>query len=436
MRDLFKGYYKPTPNGFSELWKRSTVILDTNVLLNLYRYSSETRDSLINILEVLKDRLWIPNHVAKEFHKNRLRVINDQAGAYNEMVSAVEQYGKQIENDLGKYKRHSNIKTSEMIKEVQGFFDGIKDKLNKQRATHPDYYREDIILEKITNLYTGRTGTPFSEDELLILGKAADARYIKSIPPGYLDAKNKQGDEKYGDFIIWSQILNYVQETKSCVVLVTDDVKEDWWWRVHGKTVGPRPELVEEMLKNGSKSFYMYRTDQFMEQAVSEFNISRSVPQESIQEARQLRVKDTVSQRFAERLESEYAEGVMEVRRVQKLLLFLSKERSKLLSEKESLVEAEKSLNNRLHELGGFGQDARFDKDDQQLLFAEHAHLKEKEIENSKKLAILSKELKNQTIRLDKIRHRIEREGRSPDSQQWLKLLDDNGDAIGFELPF
>lgn len=436
MRDLFKGYYKPTPNDFSELWKRSTVILDTNVLLNLYRYSSETRDSLINILEVLKDRLWIPNHVAMEFHKNRLRVINDQAGTYNEMVSAVEQYGKQIENDLGKYKRHSKIKTSEMIKEVQGFFDGIKDSLNKQRATHPDYYREDIILEKITNLYTGRTGMPFSEDELLSLGKTADARYVKSIPPGYLDAKNKQGDEKYGDFIIWSQILNYVQETKSCVVLVTDDVKEDWWWRAHGKTVGPRPELVEEMLRNGSKAFYMYRTDQFMEQAVSEFNISRSVPQESIQEARQLRVKDTISQRFAERLESEYAEGVMEVRRVQKLLSFLSQERSKLLSEKESLIEAEASLNNRLHELDGFGQDARFHKNDQQLLFAEHAHLKEKEIENSKKLAILSKELKNQTIRLDKIRHRIAREGRSPDSQQWLKLLDDNGDAVGFDLPF
>jgi hypothetical protein len=352
------------------------------------------------------------------------------------MVSAVEQYGKQIENDLGKYKRHSKIKTSEMIKEVQGFFDGIKENLNKQRATHPDYYREDIILEKITSLYTGRTGLPFSEDELLTLGKAADARYAKSIPPGYLDAKNKQGDEKYGDYIIWSQILNYVQETNSCVVLITDDVKEDWWWRAHGKTVGPRPELVEEMLKNGSKAFYMYRTDQFMEQAVSVFNISRSVPQESIQEARQLRVKDTISQRFAERLESEYAEGVMEVRRVQKLLSFLSQERSKLLSEKDSLIDAETSLNNRLHEFDVFGQDARFHKNDHQLILSEHAHLKEKEIENSRKLAILSKELKDQTIRLDKIRHRIAREGRSPDSQQWLKLFDDSGDAVGFDLPF
>lgn len=436
MRNLFRGYYRPIAVEFSELWMHSTVILDTNVLLNLYRYSSETRDSLLNILDALRDRLWVPNQVALEFHKNRLRVINDQAGAYNEIVSAVDQYGKQIENDLGKYRRHSQIKTADMITSVQGLFDKIKTDLNEQRSTHPDYLKEDVVLEKITELYSGRTGKPFSTTELLGVIKSADDRYSKLVPPGYLDAKNKQGDEKYGDFIIWSQILNYVQETKLSIVLVTDDVKEDWWWRAHGKTVGPRPELVDEIMEKGSKCFYMYRTDQFMEQAANEVNALRSVPPESIQEARQLRVKDRISQRFTERLESEYADGVVELRRVQKLLSFLSQERAKLQSEQESLLEAEESLDNKIRELNGFGSDGFLHGSDLQLISSERLHLKEKEVDNSRKLAILSKELKDQTIRLDKIRHRIARDGRGPDYQQWLMFADDENGGVGEATEF
>jgi len=59
-------------------------------------------------------------------------------------------------------------------------------------------------------------------------------------------------------------------------VLVTDDRKEDWWWISHGKTVGPRRELVEEMRSVAGVPFYMYRPESLLVEAgkrslVSEF---------------------------------------------------------------------------------------------------------------------------------------------------------------------
>ena len=52
------------------------------------------------------------------------------------------------------------------------------------------------------------------------------------------------------------------------VLLVTADRKEDWWWREQGKTVGPHPELIREILREGGvELFWMYSSDQFVEHA-------------------------------------------------------------------------------------------------------------------------------------------------------------------------
>jgi hypothetical protein len=48
---------------------------------------------------------------------------------------------------------------------------------------------------------------------------------------------------------------------------VTDDRKEAWWWKVHGKTIGPRQELVAEMHYRAGVCFYMYPVIRFLEHA-------------------------------------------------------------------------------------------------------------------------------------------------------------------------
>jgi hypothetical protein len=75
MRERFRGFYPPTAEELEELWSSGSIILDTNALLNLYRYSSETRTDFLSVLSAVQERLWIPEQVGKEFHANRLGVI-------------------------------------------------------------------------------------------------------------------------------------------------------------------------------------------------------------------------------------------------------------------------------------------------------------------------------------------------------------------------
>jgi len=69
MKNIFPGYYRPTEEKFSNLWNSCLFVLDANVLLNLYRYSQETSNELIQILKQISDRLWIPHQAALEYQK-------------------------------------------------------------------------------------------------------------------------------------------------------------------------------------------------------------------------------------------------------------------------------------------------------------------------------------------------------------------------------
>lgn len=84
------------------------------------------------------------------------------------------------------------------------------------------------------------------------------------------------------------------------IIIVTDDVKEDWWWRHEGKIVGPSPELVDEIRSKAGVDFYMYVSDQFMEYAREYLN--QQVDQGAIDEIREVRKLDEQRRLHAERL--------------------------------------------------------------------------------------------------------------------------------------
>ena len=51
MRDLFRGYYKPTSEEFAQIWKKCVFSFDANVLLHKLR-----NDLVIKSLQVTKMR--------------------------------------------------------------------------------------------------------------------------------------------------------------------------------------------------------------------------------------------------------------------------------------------------------------------------------------------------------------------------------------------
>src|SRR5687768_480826 len=90
MKNVFPGYYSLSEKELKKLWKECTFIVDTNVLLNLYRYQKETSDELLKVLRKLSDRLWIPFQVGLEYQENRLNVINEQVDMYHRVMDVLD----------------------------------------------------------------------------------------------------------------------------------------------------------------------------------------------------------------------------------------------------------------------------------------------------------------------------------------------------------
>ncbi len=84
------------------MWSKGAIAADANVLLNLYRYSEDTRKEFLNILEQLKEQLILPNRVAYEFLSNRLGVIGSQEKSYEEMLGKI----KEIEETFSTPRQH------------------------------------------------------------------------------------------------------------------------------------------------------------------------------------------------------------------------------------------------------------------------------------------------------------------------------------------
>jgi predicted nucleic acid-binding protein len=84
MRSAFLSYYRPTQKEFEKLWQECWFAFDANFLLDFYRYANETRDKILDLLEKLTNRIWLPHQAALEFHRNRLQVIGDVWKPYNE----------------------------------------------------------------------------------------------------------------------------------------------------------------------------------------------------------------------------------------------------------------------------------------------------------------------------------------------------------------
>lgn len=303
MRNEFGGFYRHEESEFKELWEKAHFVFDANVLLNLYRYQTSTTEQLFTVLEQLKDRIWIPYHVALEYQRNRLNVIGAQNSKFSEVRKAVNSGASSIKTELDKLelkKRHSSIDADDFLKEINSAKDRFLEVLEDLEKDHFSVVNEDHVRIRLDSLFNEKVGKkPDSQKIVDDLNTEAERRFKNKIPPGYMDEnKEKSADpvfsysgisymRKYSDFLVWNQILEHSKEAGfSDLIFITDDNKEDWWLKVRQngeKTISPRPELNSEVfLKTDVKRFYMYSSEGFLKHANDMLNIG--VSSEAIEE--------------------------------------------------------------------------------------------------------------------------------------------------------
>jgi len=120
--------------------------------------------------------------------------------------------------------------------------------------------------------------------------------------------------EKYGDFIIWKQVLDFAK-AKSCpIILVTRDSKDDWWTKKEGKIVSPHLELRREFHEQVQQSFWMYQTQRFYEIANDKLGVELNP--RSIEEANAVAeeniAEETVYEKLLEVIQQDQKSSLLE----------------------------------------------------------------------------------------------------------------------------
>ena len=274
------------------LWDKCIFSFDANVLLNLYRYSTNTCDELLDILDKISDRLWIPFQVGQEYQDNRLDVIQKQRNAYIDIVNNINQTQNNMESFLNNYLKHPFIEVKSIINKTKDLFINIIEELKIQEKDHPDLIGYDSLRDRITKLFNGKVGEAYPIERLKDIYDEGQKRYEKRIPPGYSDSERKKGENKYGDLILWFQLIDKSIELQKPFIFITDETKEDWWWLFKGKTIGPRPELLKEFRLKTNHDLYVYSSYQFMEYARQ--YLKQHVGEQAINEVRELRETDII----------------------------------------------------------------------------------------------------------------------------------------------
>jgi len=222
MKNSFPGYYKPIDEEFAKLWDECLFVPDTNILLHMYEYSEETRQNFMQILEQLSDRLWVPHQVAFEYQQERLNVISKQISACGKVKGVLDKALKGLGGELSSYGLHPFLSTKEWLDEISTLFSRIINDIDAKKGDYPDLFSQDHLREKVDQLFDGKVGNPYSSEVLKKLYTDGKERYRLKIPPGFED-DGKQDDKKFGDLVIWKQILDHVKSAGKSVIFITDD---------------------------------------------------------------------------------------------------------------------------------------------------------------------------------------------------------------------
>ncbi|MEM8637276.1 MAG: PIN domain-containing protein [Cyanobacteria bacterium P01_G01_bin.54] len=296
-----------------ELWEKAFFVFDTNCLLDLYRESEESAKEFIRILNWLKEkkRLWIPYQVFLEFLTNREEdVVRGEQESFERTKIALGKWVKSQENSLknsiqGRYlsKKITSLLEGKLIKLndfVKMLVSEVEEEVDKIRNQYSISLDDDWILEEVLNTFNDCAGDPYSEKDLEAIYTEGKSRYASEVPPGFKDKDKEPEQKKYGDLVIWKQILDFSKEKGYSIIFVTRDGKEDWWHKRDGEKHGPRYELRMEFQKYTSRFFWMYSKKSFLDNMPEYLGIE--VDEELI--------KETENDIKTERLQSEMEQGI------------------------------------------------------------------------------------------------------------------------------
>ena len=262
-----------------KLWNDAVIVFDTCALLDLYYMIPEIQEVMTDILTYLSNRIWLPAQVVYEYQKNKDgAMMKPKTERYRDNTIQKNSFVSDLKGLIAQWEREyyhpyiSNtslqaIKTS--LQEIEPKIADIKTRIAKEyeaRGREIEAARaKDVVASTINTLSHGE---PFTFSQLKAICHEGTIRFANQVPPGYKDAENKTGIRRYGDLIIWKEILRYAADKRKDIIFVSNDtVKGDWTIVGEGlkeEQGHPIRELLAEFEEETGQDIWFYKTSDFI----------------------------------------------------------------------------------------------------------------------------------------------------------------------------
>ena len=268
--------------------KKNVIVLDTNVILDLARYSLYTSKNVLAIFNECLEQIWIPYQVFKEYNKNYLHVFGELRKRYKnfekDLLDIIDNSEKKLENALNSSYKYKYFGSETLSNEISKKIEELRDVIKSYKDTVGQEYEEitnnsDAIITEIEKFISNldenkQIGEKIGFKEQLEIIEEGELRYKYKLPPGFKDEK-KDGLEKFGDLFVWKEILKLPNQLKiNNIIFVTNDEKNDWWDKNKDSNIEIRSELHDEFKdKNPNASIAFMTMGMFQNYASKLYNL-------------------------------------------------------------------------------------------------------------------------------------------------------------------
>lgn len=213
--------------------------VDTNVLLNLFKFTPATRNEVLGALSKMAPALFVPHQVVKEFwgaldevtsgrhHQEAISNLTSYAAKSQEVAEKWRLgAGLTSDTDQGRFEDMEQLRDA-----LAAAFDGLINAIEEMKAQAQEGQSDILVeLERILDGRVGRAPEPSVRQKTIA---EFESRVKEENLPGARDL-SKGVEKAASDFLIWRECVDAGKARKAesgravDLTLITNDLKDDW----------------------------------------------------------------------------------------------------------------------------------------------------------------------------------------------------------------
>ena len=248
-----------------EIIANGIIVLDTNVLLVPFDTSEKNVSDIKSIYLKYKkeNRLFIPAREAWEFANNRANRIGD-------IFLQIRQLKDNLNSGIFKINQYPILQNNKDYLDLLYQFDAIQKSIKSSRK-----FLDNIEAHIQSWTWDDNVSVAYKEifiPEIIVevlkdkeeLEKDLAFRIEYKVAPGFKDSK--KADDGIGDLVIWQTILEIAKTYDKDLIFVTNDQKNDWFYKQDKIGLYPKYELFDEFRRfTDGKSIAIINFIKFLE---------------------------------------------------------------------------------------------------------------------------------------------------------------------------